>query len=173
MKTSGAFFASAGLLLFLCIHESCKPVVKSSEGVLVEGAFTIKVVKSAGDTWLNKSYLGLPGNLGMIISPTDSHILALVLSEHLPKGELYSVLPVGVMRYKELGITKQLVLSIPTDTTLQTLVSDDIQRFNIEHHGPKWIIEQYVTNQLGFGKVQILGWEPKNYFYQQILLTGE
>ena len=109
----------------------------------------------------------------MIISPTDSHILALVLSEHLPKGELYSVLPVGVMRYKELGITKQLVLSIPTDTTLQTLVSDDIQRFNIEHHGPKWIIEQYVTNQLGFGKVQILGWEPKNYFYQQILLTGE
>ena len=173
MKTSGALSTCLGLFMILCFMGSCKPGVKTTGAPMAEGAFKIKVVKSSGDTWLNRSYLGLPGNLGMVISPVDSHTLALVLSKHLPKGSTHQVLPIGVMRYQELGVAKQLVISIPTDTSLQTLVSDDIQRFNIEHHGPKWIIEQYITNQLGFGKVQIVGWEPKNYFYQQLLLTKE
>lgn len=147
-------------LLFLLLT-ACK---KQTRQNIPEDSIHVEVSHSSGSLWEEApNYLGLPANLAEPLNSDTTATHYLVLAPPLPAGRDLYVDPIGVLRLNKNSRELNIVLSMPIDTTLQTIRISNMDDFGTIHNSEKWIIEQWFLNHAGLGEVTMLQWEPKEF----------
>jgi inorganic pyrophosphatase len=115
------------------------------------------------------NFLPYIGNYGFIASSLKKPTLessrnaldVLVISEYLPTGTLLKVQPIGTLQIMEKDKLISTVISIPVDTSLQTIPIANFKEFLIRHHVAKRMIEDWFLTYKGVHQAQLIGWQDE------------
>lgn len=82
----------------------------------------------------------------------------LVLAEHLPRGAVLEVIPIGLLRLSDLGEQDNKVLAIPADPARRIIRATDWQSFQLEYSAIRHILELFFLYYDGLGVMTLVGW---------------
>jgi inorganic pyrophosphatase len=83
---------------------------------------------------------------------------ALVLAEHLPTGTVIEILPIGLLRLKDLGELDHKVLAIPVDPALRIIQATDWPSFQQRYSAIRHILEMFFMYYDGLGTMTVMDW---------------
>ncbi len=123
------------------------------------------------------SYLGYPGNYGMIpstILPKEfggdgDPLDVLILGPALPRGRIVSARPIGVLRLLDRGEQDDKIIAVLLDSQFGQIKT--LKQLNREFKGVTEIIQIWFSNYKGIGKMQSQGFADVEEAQQVIQLA--
>ncbi|MDX1913824.1 MAG: inorganic diphosphatase [Saprospiraceae bacterium] len=121
-------------------------------------------------------FLSYPVNYGFIPStrmdkdrggdgdPLD----VLILTEHLPTGSIVEVLPIGLMKLKDLGELDHKVLAIPVNTDKRIIKATNWHDFQRDYSAIRHILEQFFLYYDGLGTMTLMGWGDETAALEEV-----
>ncbi len=89
----------------------------------------------------------------------------LVLSESVPSGTVMEIIPLGMIKMKDLGVEDHKVIAVPADPALRTVKATEYKDLTPELI---YIIELWFENYNGHGNILLLGWKNEQKTYHEI-----
>jgi hypothetical protein len=86
---------------------------------------------------------------------------AWLLSRSLPAGDSIKINLLGMIEYKESGVSKKELLVLPVDAKYQTIQVDRFRDFIILYDPVKFIFETWLKNRHGIGLVSQMNWQDE------------
>ena len=131
-----------------------------------EGGIYAEVVVPAGQSDNSGSkgeFLPYPGNWAVIrTSPVmDDSLNTLILSDALSKGSVLQITPVALLQLGNSGSSVDVIISVPVDTALQTVVIGGLVDLLTEHEPVRHILQTWFVNHHGFGSFELRGWRDE------------
>jgi inorganic pyrophosphatase len=120
---------------------------------------------------LNIDFLPFPGNYGFILFTRKDHangcdgrpVPVLVLADYLPTQSVLQVLPIATLKLKVQNKVQDLIVSIPVDSTIQTVKAENFVDFFTRYDAVKYILQEWFLRYRGYGEVELLGWEDERF----------
>ncbi len=156
---SAAFSRLFFLLLSLSIFSSCDGR-KSGSTLNNNNGHEVVVIASAGDQYLDSSYLPLVGNLCKVDKESATEILVLGKREDI--GERIYVEPIAGLTVTEKNNEKIVVIAVPVDAQGKTIGAENLMELSVEYGSVKRIIEQWYSGLNGLGSTQSIKWDNKS-----------
>ncbi len=106
-------------------------------------------------------YLPYPANSGFLLTEKDGQDLKLpvwILCQRLNPGEIVEITMLGLLDYTEERVQKSVWLAVPKDETLKTVDATDFKDFIIRYDPVKFMLEYWIKNLNGIGKVSQIVW---------------
>lgn len=140
------------LLIISCKNENNLiekiDVKDDSTGVLVE------LVNRAGDKINDYNFVSVPFNIAKNVDTTALDSIYIIISPRI-KANKIKVIPFAKITLNDEGLDLCYIVSTPNiDSNLE--FTDLIT----EYSSMKWIIEYYLSNYKGLGKIKFNKWEP-------------
>ncbi len=108
------------------------------------------------------AFLPLPVNAGFVPREGEEDRGAwpggLLLAEALPRGKVLKALPLAVLKFRESGHQKQLVVYTPLAEDLRLLHARNFSDFMIEEEAARRLLEVWFKHHLGYGRIAVEGW---------------
>lgn len=149
-----------GLLLFIASCNEPSPTPEQLD--TLDQGIPVRVIKSAGDHWNNDHYLALPFNVAVRNQDTF-----LILSKQLNEDMKLDVNGLAVAKLKNGSKLSQYILSIPRDSTIQSVRPKSFLDLSTRNSSVVWITEQYLTNHGTQSKW--LGWSDESGVEQLLI----
>ncbi len=132
-----------------------------------------EVDKTTGDLkWENKegkprvvSYLGYPGNYGMIprtllpkkLGGDGDPLDVIIIGSSVPRGSIVSARPIGVLKLLDDGEQDDKIIAVSVKSALGKVLS--IEELNQKYKGVAEILQIWFSNYKGPGRLQSKGFE--------------
>lgn len=122
------------------------------------------------------TFLSYPVNYGFIPS-TRMHkdqggdgdpLDVLILAEHLPTGSVVEVIPIGLLKLKDLGELDHKVLAVPVDPAKRIIPSTNWMEFQRDYSAIRHILELFFLYYDGLGTMTLMGWADENLAMQEV-----
>jgi hypothetical protein len=113
---------------------------------------------------LRNDYLPYPVNSCFFPLIRDDSLLkipAWLVAGRMTAGDTLAVRMLGMVEYREQGISRQECLVIPVDPALQTIRSERFRDFIIQYDAVKFMFETWLKNRHGIGQVSQLSWKDE------------
>ena len=131
-----------------------------SYNVINENFDTLSVAEGG----LKPDYLPYPLNACFFAARQNDSLVkipAWLLSARLEPGATLSVKIIGMIDYREAGISHQEFLVIPEDRAKQTVQTDRFRDFMIAYDPVKFMFETWLKNRHGIGTVSQINWQDE------------
>ena len=159
------------LLLFLWScqpKEPADPFYKGVTDIQEKKAFLMEITNPAG-TSSSKTFLPYPANHGLFTE--NPAVEVLTITHQLDSGQQVAVYPVGTLILQEGATKRNIIISVPVDSSLQFSPIVNYQDFIVTQAGARQIIQNWFLYEKGLGKVDLVGWKDEQYAWG--LLNGE
>ncbi|MBK8503002.1 MAG: hypothetical protein IPL46_12765 [Saprospiraceae bacterium] len=113
---------------------------------------------------LKHDYLPYPLNacfFPLWIQDSLVKVPAWLLSTSVPAGGSIRINILGIIEYKESGVSKKELLVLPNDAQYQTIQVDRFRDFIILYDPVKFIFETWLKNRHGIGLVSQMNWQDE------------
>ncbi len=127
-----------------------------------------------GSDYVISDFLPHPVNQAAIPVKTSTNtekIVVWIVGRPVRAGDTLTVDPIALVEYTLEGESKSEILAIPRDPTQQTIQVDNFSEFIIEYDGVKYLLEGWLRNRHGLGKVSQLSW--KDHVKAQSYINGK
>lgn len=117
-----------------------------------------------GSDYVVSNFLPHPVNQATIPVPAASDmekIVVWVVGRSVRAGDTLSVDPIALLEYTLEGESRSEILAIPRDSAMQTIHVENFSEFIIEYDGVKYLLEGWLRNRHGLGKVSQLNWKDQ------------
>jgi len=159
------------VLLFFWSCQSSTPANPFYEGVTdiqEKKAFLMEITNPAG-TSSSKSFLPYPANHGFFTENREVEVLA--ITNRLDSGQQVAVYPIGTLILQEGTAKRNVIISIPIDSSLHLSPVANFQDFIVTQAGARQIIQDWFLYEKGLGVVDLVGWKDDQYAWG--LMNGE
>lgn len=102
-------------------------------------------------------YLPAPANIAKSITSTGKQVEVIIMGPRLSNGQVYDILPIGLMEFEESNGLNQRVLAIPVNASLQTIKSPSLQQLQLNYPGVIEILSTWFENAYGDRQSEYLG----------------
>lgn len=89
----------------------------------------------------------------------------LVLCAHVPTKTVMEIIPLGLIKMKDLGVEDHKVIAVPADPALRTINATELNDLSPEL---VYIIELWLMNYKGHGDILLMGWKNEQKTYHEI-----
>lgn len=115
-----------------------------------------------GSDYVVSNFLPHPVNQAAIpvtVETDMEKIVVWIVGRSVRAGDTLSVDPIALLEYTLEGKSRSEILAIPRDPAQQTIQVENFSEFIIEYDGVKYILEGWIRNRHGLGKVTQLSWK--------------
>ena len=170
---SKSFLLGIYTALLFCLwscqpQETANPFYKGVADIQEKKAFLMEITNPAGTSSTN-TFLPYPANHGIFTENPDLEVLA--ITNRLDSGQQVAVYPIGTLILQEDATTRNIIISIPMDSSLQLSPIVNFQDFIVTQAGARQIIQDWFLYQKGLGVVDLVGWKDEQYAWS--LMNGE
>ena len=149
------------LLLWSCqSQESVNPFYKGVADIQERKAFLMEITNPAGTSSTN-TFLPYPANHGLFTENSEVEVLA--ITNRLDSGQQVAVYPVGTLILQEGATKRNIIISVPIDSSLQFSPIVNFQEFIVTQAGARQIIQDWFLYEKGLGVVDLVGWKDEQY----------
>lgn len=148
--------------------------LRSTTIAIEPGQIYAEVIVPAGQSAISgggRQFLPYPANWTRIIdgdSDQRKDLNGLVISDALGKGSVLAVKPVALLQLDSAGISKDVIIAIPVDSTLRTVEIGGFVDLLTEHEPVRHILQTWFVNHRGFGSFEFSGWRDEKAAVQKI-----
>ncbi len=117
-----------------------------------------------GSHYVVTDFLPHPVNQAAIPVSADTDmekIVVWIVGRSVRAGDTLSVDPIALLEYTLEGQSKSEILAVPSDPAHQTIQVENFSEFIIEYDGVKYLLEGWLRNRHGLGKVSQLSWKDQ------------
>lgn len=117
-----------------------------------------------GSDYVVSNFLPHPVNQAAIPVSADTDmekIVVWIVGRSVRAGDTLAVDPIALLEYTLEGQSKSEILAIPSDPAHQTIQVENFSEFIIEYDGVKYLLEGWLRNRHGLGKVSQLSWKDQ------------
>lgn len=113
-------------------------------------------------------YLPAPYNEAYTLNLNNDSLRVLILAPAIDQKQL-RVLPIAFLEITVENKRIPYILSIPVEPKMRSINPVDFDDFMTKYYSIKWIIETYLSNYKGIGKVKDFSWKTGEVANQHII----
>jgi len=102
-------------------------------------------------------YLPAPANIAKSITSSGKQIEVIIMGPRLSNGQVYDILPIGLMEFEESDGMNQRILAIPANASFQTIKSPSLKQLQLNYPGVIEILSTWFVNAYSDRRSEYLG----------------
>lgn len=102
-------------------------------------------------------YLPAPANIAKSITSSGKQIEVIIMGPRLSNGQVYDILPIGLMEFGESDGMNQRILAIPANASFQTIKSPSLKQLQFNYPGVIEILSIWFVNAYSDRRSEYLG----------------